>query len=46
VAVEVVDTGGTFENLDDGSLSVDLQNLSLSDGPIAEDDVDDLCVPW
>ena len=40
-----IDVRGTFENLHDGLLADDLQDLALADLSISEDDSDDLSVP-
>ena len=44
MSIEVIDTRGTFENLDDGLLSGDFQYLPFSDWSILQADVDDLGV--
>lgn len=44
VRVGVVDVGGTFENLDDGALASDFEDLSLPGLSVSELDVDDLSV--
>jgi len=44
MSVEVIDVGGTFENLDDGSLAFNLEDLTLSHLSVSEFDVDDFGV--
>jgi hypothetical protein len=44
MSVEVIDVGGTFENLDDGSLAFNFEDLTLSHLSVSEFDVDDFGV--
>jgi hypothetical protein len=44
MGVDVIDARGSLEDLNHGLLSVDLQNLTPSDGPVSQDHVDYLGV--
>jgi hypothetical protein len=45
MSVEVIDVGSSLEDLDDGSLAFNFEDLTLSHLAISELDVDDLGVP-
>ena len=41
VGLQVVDIGGTFENLDDGTFTANFEDLTLSELTVSEADIDD-----
>ena len=40
VGLQVVDIGGTFENLDDGTFTANFEDLTLSELTVSEADID------
>jgi len=44
MGVQVINIGSTFEDLDNSSLSDDFKDLTLTDGTITENNVDDFSV--
>jgi hypothetical protein len=45
MGVKIIDSGSSFEDLDDSALAIDFEYLTLSDASISQDHVNDFCVP-
>jgi hypothetical protein len=43
--VQVIDVGGSFENLDDGLFTFDFKDLTFAHFTVSKTDIDDLGVP-
>lgn len=46
VSVQVINSLGSLEDLDDSSLSLDFKHLSLPDSSVSQGDIYDFCVLW